>query len=66
VARADRTTRDAIIAANQRFSGDRTRVLGTVLNRWDPKRSSYGYYGQNRYYGAYRYSYAAASPDHEG
>ena len=47
VARAGQTTRDAILAAYQRLSEDRIRVLGTILNDWDPKRSpagSYGYY----------------------
>jgi Mrp family chromosome partitioning ATPase len=48
VARAERTTRDAILAAYQRFSEDRIRVLGTILNGWDPKRSSAGYYGYYR------------------
>ncbi len=45
VARAEQTTRDAIVAASQRFSEDRIRVLGTILNDWDPKRSLNGYYG---------------------
>ena len=34
VTRAGHTTRDAAIAANERFCEDRTRVLGTVLNDW--------------------------------
>jgi capsular exopolysaccharide synthesis family protein len=51
VARAGQTTRDAILAAYQRFSEDRTRVLGTILNDWDPKRSPAGYYGYYRGYG---------------
>jgi capsular exopolysaccharide synthesis family protein len=56
VARAGRTTRDAILAANQRLSEDRIRVLGTVLNDWDPKRSPTGYYGYHNYshYNAYQ------------
>lgn len=45
VARAGQTTRDAILAAYQRFSEDRIRVLGTILNDWDPKRAPGGYYG---------------------
>ena len=48
VARAGQTTRDAILAAYQRFSEDRIRVLGTILNDWDPKRSPAGYYGYYR------------------
>jgi succinoglycan biosynthesis transport protein ExoP len=51
VARAEKTTRDAIIAAYQRLAEDRIRVLGTVLNDWNPKRSPAGYYGYYRAYG---------------
>lgn len=63
VARAEQTTRDAIMAVNNRFSEDRIRVLGTILNGWDPKRSANGYYGygNNAYYSEYRrYSQAGA------
>lgn len=55
VGRAQQTTRGAIVAASQRFLEDRTRVLGTVLNGWDPKNSpngTYGYYAGS-YYTAY-------------
>ena len=53
VARAEQTTRDAMIAANQRFSEDRIRVLGTILNGWDPKRSTHTEYGgYYKYYGS--------------
>jgi Mrp family chromosome partitioning ATPase len=45
VTRAGHTTRDAAIAANQHFAKDRTRVLGTILNDWNPKSSPGGYYG---------------------
>jgi succinoglycan biosynthesis transport protein ExoP len=51
IARAGQTTRDSILAAYQRFSEDRIRVLGTILNDWDPKRSPAGYYGYYRGYG---------------
>jgi capsular exopolysaccharide synthesis family protein len=61
VARAQHTTRDAIIAAYQRLSEDRIRILGTVLNDWDPKRSPAGYYG---YYRGYSYG-KYLSPDGE-
>jgi polysaccharide biosynthesis transport protein len=47
VARAEKTTRDAIIAAKQRFAEDRVHVMGTVLNGWDPKKSQRGYYGSS-------------------
>ncbi len=56
VARAEQTTRDAIIAAQQRFAEDRVRVLGTVLNDFDPKMSRNGHYGNYRgssYYNTY-------------
>jgi polysaccharide biosynthesis transport protein len=49
VTRAGQTTRDAAAAANQRFSEDKIRVLGTILNDWDPDKAAryserYGYY----------------------
>jgi capsular exopolysaccharide synthesis family protein len=44
VARSNRTTRDAVLAVKGRFSEDRIRVLGAVLNDWNPKRASSGYY----------------------
>lgn len=63
VARSEKTTRDAILAAYQRFSDDRIPVLGTVLNDWDPKRSPAGYYGYHRGYGygAYKTGYGDTS-----
>jgi succinoglycan biosynthesis transport protein ExoP len=59
VARAGQTTRDAILGAYQRFSEDRIRVLGTILNDWDPKRSPAGYYGYYNGvgYGSYKSHY---------
>jgi capsular exopolysaccharide synthesis family protein len=48
VTRAGRTTRDAAIAAHQRFADDRIRVLGTILNDWNPSKSPNGYYGYHR------------------
>ena len=51
VFRAGQTTRDAAIAARQRFGEDETRVVGTILNGWDPKRSPNGYYGYSKGYG---------------
>lgn len=55
VARSGKTTRDAILAAKERLAEDSIRVLGTILNDWDPKKSPGGYYGQYRYkyYGKY-------------
>ena len=54
VVRAGKTTRDAAMAARQRFSEDGTTVLGTILNDWNPKWSPSGYYG---YDGAYYTGY---------
>jgi succinoglycan biosynthesis transport protein ExoP len=58
VARAGRTTREAAQAAHQRFAEDRTPILGTILNDWDPAKSPGGYYGNygGSYYGGYKYS----------
>jgi len=44
VVRAGQTTTESALFASQRFVEDGTRVLGTVLNSWDPKSSPrYGY-----------------------
>ena len=51
VIRAGHTTRDAAMAARQRFDEDGTPVLGTILNDWNPKTSGVGYYKYYRYYG---------------
>jgi capsular exopolysaccharide synthesis family protein len=50
VIRAAKTTREAAEAARQHFSGDRTPVLGTILNDWDPSKNSRG---SERYYNCY-------------
>jgi capsular exopolysaccharide synthesis family protein len=55
VIRAGRTTRDAALATSQRFSEDKTRILGTILNDWNPSTSPNGYYGY--YKGYYTGSY---------
>lgn len=44
IARAGKTTRDAIQAAYRRFVDDHTPVLGMVLNDWNAKSSAYSYY----------------------
>ena len=47
VIRSGKTSQEAAISAVQRFNEDGTRVLGTILNDWNPKdtvdRSSYRY-----------------------
>jgi capsular exopolysaccharide synthesis family protein len=53
VLRSGKTTRDAAMAAEQCFLNDGTPLLGTILNDWNPRKSSkYGnyqhYYGRNR------------------
>jgi capsular exopolysaccharide synthesis family protein len=59
VVRSGKTTRDAAQAAYQRFSEDGTKVLGTILNDWNPKHSANGYYGYSNGYnnGYYRNGY---------
>jgi capsular exopolysaccharide synthesis family protein len=53
VLRSTRTTKETAAAASQRLAEDGTRVLGTVLNEWDPRKASHAGYG----YGNYGYSY---------
>jgi capsular exopolysaccharide synthesis family protein len=55
VIRAGKTTRDAAVAARHRFSEDGTKLMGTILNDWNPKHSPTGYYG---YYNGYYRNYA--------
>jgi len=46
VVRSAHTMRYAAAAAKQRLMEDSTRVLGTVLNQWDPRKTddySHGY-----------------------
>ena len=51
VVRSAQTMRDAAVAANQRLTEDGARVLGTILNQWDPgKTSNYSYGYGNKYY----------------
>ena len=50
VVRAGQTTTESALFASQRFAEDGTRVLGTVLNSWDPRTSrSYGYGSYHEY-----------------
>jgi Mrp family chromosome partitioning ATPase len=45
VMRAAKTTRESAQCTLQQLAVDRINVLGTVLNDWDPKRSTrYGYH----------------------
>jgi capsular exopolysaccharide synthesis family protein len=62
VTRANQTTRDAVLAVSKRFSDDGIRVIGTVLNDWDPRNAPNGYYGYHGYSGGnsqkYGYQYS--------
>lgn len=53
VVRAGQTTTDSALFAVQRFAEDGTRVMGTVLNSWDPRTSRHYGYGPYRDYQAY-------------
>jgi Mrp family chromosome partitioning ATPase len=64
VARAEQTTRDALMAATKRLAEDRIRVLGTILNDWNPKRSANGYYGYYRDSYNYKTRIDEAGPSH--
>ncbi len=51
VIRAGQTTTESALSACQRFAEDGTRVLGTILNSWDPKTTNgYGYGGYADYH----------------
>jgi hypothetical protein len=50
--------RAAAVAANQRLTEDGTRVLGTILNQWDPRETNSYSYGRSYSY-SYSYSYKA-------
>jgi len=53
VIRAGQTTTESALSACQRFAEDGTRVLGTILNSWDPKTvGAYGYGGYADYQAA--------------
>lgn len=50
IVRASQTDRGMLIAAQQRFQEDRTMVLGTILNGWDPTRDLGDYYREYQKY----------------
>ena len=52
VARAGQTSRDAAAAAYERLAADGSKVLGLILNDWDPARSPHRYYKRSRAYAA--------------
>jgi capsular exopolysaccharide synthesis family protein len=56
VVRAGHTTRDSAAAALQRFSDDGTKIMGTILNNWNPKATGHYYgYGRDYYYSSSSY-----------
>lgn len=62
VVRAGRTTRDTVQSTVARFSEDGTRVIGTILNDWNPKKhqgygSGYAYRSYHGYYDSYQKHY---------
>ena len=48
VARAGQTVREAAAAACERLLSDNAKILGLILNDWNPKSSSYGYLAEYR------------------
>jgi len=54
VVRAKKTSRDAAKSVVERLTADGSRILGTVLNDWDPRKVSQARYGYG--YG-YHYNY---------
>jgi Mrp family chromosome partitioning ATPase len=58
VVRAARTTKETAATAGQRLADDGTRVLGTVLNEWDPRKTSHAGYE----YGYRPYTYHGSGP----
>ena len=49
ITRAGFTTREAAAAATHRLTEDNTRILGTVLNDWNPKANRYSYVHKHAY-----------------
>ena len=58
VVRAAKTTKETAAAAGQRLTDDGTRVLGTVLNEWDPRKTS----GAGYEFGYRPYHYQGSRP----
>jgi len=54
VLRAGQTSRDAALAAKERFAEDNIPLLGTILNDWKPSASGGKYYDYQYYYHYHR------------
>ena len=50
---AQHTPREAALLVRQRLSDDGSHLLGTILNKWDPKTSLHGYANYPNYYKSY-------------
>jgi Mrp family chromosome partitioning ATPase len=60
VVRCGKTSRDAVVAASLRISEDGAKILGTVLNDWDPNALPTGRPVHNRAsYKSFRRHYAS-------
>jgi Mrp family chromosome partitioning ATPase len=59
VVRSAQTTRDEAATAVQRITDDGAHVLGTILNEWDPRKSSK--FGYEQPYAHYYYNTAGPS-----
>lgn len=50
---AQHTPRETAVLARQNLADDGSHVLGTILNKWDPKTSDRGYASYPNYYNSY-------------
>jgi polysaccharide biosynthesis transport protein len=50
---AQHTPRETAVLARQHLAEDGSQVLGTILNKWDPKTSVHGYPNYHSYYNSY-------------
>ncbi len=50
---AQHTPREVALLARQRLAADESHLLGTILNKWDPKTSLHGYPNYPNYYTSY-------------
>jgi capsular exopolysaccharide synthesis family protein len=66
VLRAGKTTRDAAKAMRNQLQQDGTKIIGTILNDWNPKASPGGYYGYTGgYYKRYKGYYGGTERNGE-
>ena len=66
VLRAGKTTRDAAKAMRNQLQQDGTKIIGTILNDWNPKASPGGYYGYaGGYYKRYKGYYGGTERNGE-